>query len=193
MVKIKSEAQEKIINATTELIKEHGDINKITVRDIATKSEVGVGLINYHFQTKENLINLCILRIISQFIEEIEGLYQSLEMSPIDKLKYVFKAKCAFIVANPGMSKISMLLDLTTGQLGDNTDQAAQVHLKALKEEFGDRRTDSELLVILHTIMSAVQVAFLRSNVFKIRTGIDFFDLAQRDKFIERTIDNVIS
>ncbi len=53
MVKQDKGIKEKIIHATIELIKKHGDISKITVRDIAANAGVGIGLINYHFQTKD--------------------------------------------------------------------------------------------------------------------------------------------
>ena len=176
---------------TIQLIKEHGDTSKITIRDIASKSNVGVGLINYHFQTKEKLIDICILRIINQFIEEIEELYQNLEMSPLEKLKYVLKVKANYIIENSGISKISMLLDLNSSEIGDNTDHAATVHFKVLKEAFSDRKTDSELFVLLHIIMSSIQVAFLRSEVFKLRTNIDFHDAIQRERFIDTLVDNL--
>lgn len=192
MAKTSLDAREKIIIATTNLIKEYGDISKITIRDIAAKSEVGVGLINYHFQTKENLIDICILRIISQFIEEIERLYEKLDMSLIDKVKYVFKLKSNFLVSNPGISKISMMLDLTSSEINDNTDQAARVHFKVLKEIFGEDKTDEDVFIILHTLMSSIQVAFLRSNVFKNHTGIDFHDNEQRDRFIDELVDKLI-
>jgi AcrR family transcriptional regulator len=192
MVKSKAEAKEKIIIATTELIKEYGDISKITIRDIAVKAEVGVGLINYHFQTKENLIDLCILRIISYFIEELESLYKDTEMNPIGKLKHAFKLKCAYVAANPEIARISMLLDLNSDSEGDNTDRAARVHFKGLREIFGYRKTDGELFVILHTLMASIQGAFLRNNVFKAHTGIDFFDDDQRESFIDSLIDELI-
>lgn len=193
MSKARNIAREKIIQITTEIIKEYEDISKITIRDIALKAEVGSGLINYHFQTKENLIDICIQRIISQFIDEIERLYDTLEMSPIDKLKVVFKAKCAFIATNPIISKTSMLIDLNIATLNDNTDQAAKVHFKVLKEIYEDRKTDSEIFVILHILMSSIQVTFLRNDVIKIYTEIDFFDKEQRELYIDRLIDRVIA
>jgi AcrR family transcriptional regulator len=192
MLKDKSNAREKIIQTTTELIKEFQDINHITIRDIASKSEVGSGLINYHFQTKENLIGICVLRIISQFIEDIERLYENLDMTPIDKLKYVFKYKCAFIVENPIISKTSMILDLNAATLGDNTDQSSKVHFKVLKEICGDRKTDSELFIVLHEMMSSIQVSFLRNDVIKAHTNIDFFNKEQREIYIDSLIDRVI-
>jgi AcrR family transcriptional regulator len=187
----KNITRENIIQTTTQLIREYEDINKITIRDIALRSEVGVGLVNYHFQTKENLIDICVLRIVSQFIEEIERLYENLDMAPIDKLKYVFKAKCAFIVANPILSKTSMILDLNSASLEDNTHQAAKLHFKVLKEIYGERKSDSEIFGILHIIMSSIQFLFLRNNVLKMDTNIDFYDQEQRDRYIEYIIDYV--
>ncbi len=189
---VKNMAREKIILTTTQLIEEFDDISKLTIRDIAVKSEVGNGLINYHFQTKENLIGICVRRIISQFIEEVERLYEDLEISPLDKLKHVFKAKCDFIVANPIISKTSMMLDLNSATLDDNTDQSAKVHYKALKEIYGDRKTDSELFIILHIMMSSIQGFFLRNNVIKVYTDVDFFDKEQRERYIDNLIDRVI-
>ena len=47
----------RIIEATTELIEQYnGSIKDITARMIAAKAEVGLGLINYHFGSKEKLI-----------------------------------------------------------------------------------------------------------------------------------------
>ena len=47
--------KEVIIKATTELIQENdGNITKITSRRIAERAGVGLGLINYHFESKEN-------------------------------------------------------------------------------------------------------------------------------------------
>ena len=46
-----------IIQATIALINENGEcIDDITVREICKKADVGLGLINYHFGSKENLI-----------------------------------------------------------------------------------------------------------------------------------------
>lgn len=193
MVKAKQNlAREKIIHTTTQLIRKREDISEITIREIALQSEVGVGLVNYHFQTKENLIDICVLRIVSQFIDEIERLYESLDFNPIDKLKYVFKAKCAFIVDNPIISKTSMIFDLNSASLDDNTHQAAKLHYKVLREYYGDSKMDDELFLILHIIMSSIQVAFLRNNVLKMHTDINFYDENQRDGFIDDVIDRIL-
>ncbi|SHJ69329.1 transcriptional regulator, TetR family [Geosporobacter subterraneus DSM 17957] len=187
MAKSELEAREKMIAVTTELIKQYGDISKITIRDIAEQSGVGIGLINYHFQTKEKLIELCVQRIVNQLIDQFEPLSHSLDMEPIERLRCIFKSAASFIVENPGISRISMINDLTAGFIGDNSDQAAKVYLKILKEAYGESKTDQEIYMIMHMLMSSMQVAFLRNNVIKKHTGIDF---ANREK-IEKFIDNI--
>ncbi len=192
MGKNKDTVRERIIQTTTQLIIENNEIKDITIREIAAKSKVGVGSINYHFQTKENLIDICILRIISQFINEIEKLYENLDLNPIDKLRYVFKTMSSFLVQNPSISKTSMILDLNTATLNDNTHQASNLHFKALKDFYGEQKNDYEIFVILHIIMSSIQVAFLRNNTIKADAGLDFFDEDQRDYFIDNLIDRII-
>lgn len=48
--------KEKILNVTLEIIKNDG-LDGVTIRKIASGADVNVALINYHFHSKENLIN----------------------------------------------------------------------------------------------------------------------------------------
>jgi AcrR family transcriptional regulator len=50
-----------------DLIIETRDLKKVTIRRIARRAGVGVGLINYHFHTKED----CIARAVEVFINRI--------------------------------------------------------------------------------------------------------------------------
>lgn len=61
--------KEHIMDVTTQLIQESdGDINQITIRRIAERAQVGLGLINYHFGSKDKLILECIQRIINNVV-----------------------------------------------------------------------------------------------------------------------------
>ncbi len=46
------DARERIIEVTLNLLNEVDDIEEITVRKIAERANVGVGLINYHFKQR---------------------------------------------------------------------------------------------------------------------------------------------
>jgi len=193
MAKQETQIRERIIDVTIGLIKKYGDTSMITVRGIAAEAGVGVAMINYHFQTKGHLINLCILKIISHTIEQFESFKQSSEMKAIDKIKVLGKGVAAFMVTNPGLSRISMTNDIVSGNSNDNCAQVTKMLFPILKEIYGDKKDDTELLIILHMLISSIQVGFLRKDVIKETTGIDFTDTEQRDKFIEFCIKQIIS
>lgn len=48
------DARERIIEVTLNILDEVDDIEKVTVWQIVERANVGVGLINYHFKTKDN-------------------------------------------------------------------------------------------------------------------------------------------
>ena len=57
--------KEEIIDFTINLIKKYqGNLEKVTIREIASLGNWSVGLINYHFKNKENLIKICVNKII---------------------------------------------------------------------------------------------------------------------------------
>ena len=65
------EIKDKIMDVTIDLIKEaDGNVDKITIREIAKRAGIGVGLINYHFQSKKNLVDICVQQIISGVIAQ---------------------------------------------------------------------------------------------------------------------------
>ena len=58
-------AKSEIIDFTINLIKKYqGNLEKVTIREIASLGNWSVGLINYHFKNKENLIKICVNKII---------------------------------------------------------------------------------------------------------------------------------
>ncbi|HYE11729.1 MAG TPA: TetR/AcrR family transcriptional regulator, partial [Patescibacteria group bacterium] len=172
----KNSVKEKIVDATIELIGKSASIESVTIRDIAAKAGVGVGLINYHFQTKENLINQCVQKIIGNVISRFDVMYQGLTMEPLDKLRFLTKATCTFLAQNQGISRISILSDLFAGNASDNTAQTIEAYLPVIKEIWGDKKTKEEIFLSTHILIAALQSAFLRRNVFMQSTKIDFFD-----------------
>ncbi len=68
------ETKEKILKCTTELILERGgDISNVTIRTIAARAGIGVGLTNHYFSSKEQLIEECIASVFSELFEQLAG------------------------------------------------------------------------------------------------------------------------
>lgn len=71
---------EKIIDAATELIAAKGFSN-VSMRDIASKADVALSMLTYHFITKENLFRCVAEQTVSSCIDEINKIAESNDSS----------------------------------------------------------------------------------------------------------------
>jgi AcrR family transcriptional regulator len=186
------ETKDKIIMATIDLIKEKQDIKKITMRRIAKKADVAVSMINYHFQTKENLINKAVQKFIGTIISNAGKQYQDVDISPEEKMKLGLKRAAKFLANNPGIARVSILNDLKNGSINDNSSQVLESIVKQLKEVYGDKKDGVDLKIMAQQQLATVQVIFLRTSIFKEQTGINYYDDQQRDELMDRIVDNML-
>jgi|InofroStandDraft_1065614.scaffolds.fasta_scaffold18814_2 AcrR family transcriptional regulator len=178
------EIKEQIINAAIDLIKEtNGSIDKITIRQIAKRAGVGVGLINYHFQSKKNLIDLCVQQIISGVIAQSKPNMEKL--SPMEKLKCSIKVSIDFLMDNPEISKISILDDFIQGQANDNTFQT----LERYYFYANNLRLNEDVFFKAVFLIHGLQGIFLRSKLYKDK--FDFSDKMQRDSLIDNLVEKI--
>ena len=115
-MKDKEKVKEAIINATTELIEQSGgEIKNITARSIADKSGVALGLINYHFESKENLIAICVQRIINKvlmsFAPDKKDYSEPDGLTDKQRLTVFAQQTFDFLFDNYAIIKISILSD----------------------------------------------------------------------------------
>ncbi len=184
--------KEKIISVTIQLIREEKDVKKITMREIAKRADLAVSVINYHFQTKENLINKAVQAIISSVVRGAADKAKETSDDPIIKLENHLKQAVEFIVNNPGIARVSILNNLTKGSIDDNSYQVFNSIYAILKEIFGDSKEEITLKMMAHQQLATVQVMFLRSEVFKEQTGFDFFDAKQRERLMDILLNNLL-
>lgn len=174
----------RIIEVTTELIEQHnGNIKDITARMIATKANVGLGLINYHFESKEKLITECVQRIIEKVVTE----FQMTEQYETDKeyltvcATYVFD----FLFEHSAISRVSILGDFQNYTESCNSVLTQQGFSLSLKN--GISNEDKSMFVFILT--AAMQVAFLGSETVKQLLGYDFTKTEDRAAYISKLVD----
>lgn len=172
--------KEKIIEAATALLQEKKSAEQVSMREIARRAGVAVSMINYHFQTKENLVNIAVQRFIGSVIAGAD--------SRIAMRDYLKRAMY-FVASQPGIARVSILSDYASGGREDNSSQVAESVYRILKEQTGPGHDDLELRLMAHIQVAAVQVLFLRSELFREVTGMDFFDDGQRDRLMDMIID----
>ncbi len=173
-----------IIEVTTELIEQHnGNIKDITARMIATKANVGLGLINYHFGSKEKLITECVQRIIEKVVTE----FQMTEQYETDKecltvcATYVFD----FLFQHSAISRVSILGDFQNYTENCNSVLTQRGFSLSLKNDISNK--DKSMFVFILT--AAMPVAFLGSETVKKLLGYDFTKAEDRAAYISKLVD----
>jgi len=182
------DAKKAIVDATIELIQEiGGNIEELTIRAIAEKSNVGVGLINYHFQTKNNLIEVSVQQIIGNVISNFNpDINQGL--SSLEQLKRVVKLVADFLAEHPSVSRVSILGDHKTPKTFDNTMRTVKGFCLSLQN---GNLQDTDKTLLMFTLTSVLQTIFLRRDMSGELFGYDFNDKDQRDKLIDVIIGHL--
>lgn len=179
--------KENIITQTIQLINENnGDTNKITVRKIAERSKVGIGLINHYFESKDKLIEACVQSIIHGVIYSFKPSNGNLVPGK-DHLKMVAKQVMDFLMDNQQISKISILGDKLNPKEMDNSMNTVRGFCKSITN---NEPTNSELMKC-YCLTSVLQDSFLRKDVLKSSIGVDFYEKSDRDVYIDCMIDTI--
>jgi len=179
-----------IKDVTISLIRKYGDVSRITIRDICSLANVGIGTVNYHFQTKDNLIAQCVQSIIGNIIDGFDDLVESLDLDPFEKLRFLFKTNIKFLVENIGISKVSIMSDLVLGNESDNSIQTRDAYLRLLRKIY-DQKSDEELKSILYIAIATLQITFLRMEIIKKVDGLDLTTEEGRDRFMDIFMDRL--
>ena len=188
-MKDNNEIRELIINTTTELIEQsEGDIKAITTRLIAEKSGVALGLINYHFENKDNLIALCVQRIINKVLMQFapDKTDYTIADGLTDKERLISFAQQTFdfLYANHSIIKISILSDFANYHPKCNSLFTQMGFRFALRETIPEHKKQ----LIAFSLTSIMQTAFLSGENSVAITGYNLMEKAQRDRFISDTV-----
>lgn len=177
------QTQEAILVATQALILESGgNADQVTIRQIAAQAGISVGLVNHYYATKELLIEACVQRMIGGVI----GAFQPSLPAEADKaarLGHVASEVAHYLMANPQISRISILGDLQSPSAQDNTMRSVGGFAHTIAGGVPD--ADAKLRAFCLT--AVLQVAFLRKDTLPDTLGVDFDDKQQRDAFLAST------
>ena len=184
--------KEELIKVTTALIREkYGEVDKVTIRDISSRSGVSIGLINYHFGNKNNLITECVQRIITKVVTSFKPnmeVGKGLEPFAAGKTRLTKAAQEVFdfFFLHPSITRVSILGDYQNYSNKSNS----YVSLSGFSAIIGNAIEDkAEKERISFTLTSAMQVAFLRSFADPHFMGYDLSSQEGRNTYIKDTVD----
>lgn len=184
--------KEKIIIVTTQLIEQStGDITSITTRKIASKANIAIGLINYHFGSKEKLITECVQRKIKQivysFTPEKSTKKKMHKLDAKTNLTLWAQQVFEFLFNNNEISIISILGDLQNYQISSNTVSSQ----KGLALSIANELEEKEKRFLTFILVSTMQVAFLAKTTIPEILGYDFSLKKDRNAFVSKTVNSL--
>lgn len=185
--------KEAIMQATIDLIHEKGEqMHEITVREICKRANAGLGLVNYHFGNKDQLIELCVERIINGIIDRFHKIQeQTIGMSPFDKLNYLGVMTLTFLFEHFAVAKISILAEMRAPREDDNTHRTYLAYLPLVSNcrPDWDEKTIARKTFYLIT---AMQQSFLRHKIIQQFYGIDLTDPKERKTFHTNLLQDLL-
>jgi AcrR family transcriptional regulator len=178
--------KQRIIEATVRLIEEKGsNIEEITVREICKAANTGVSQINYHFQTKDKLIEECVQSIIGNVISRYNAAVGALAGLPaVEALKERTNATCRFLYANENISRVSILTDHRAARAGDNTAQTIAAYLPMVETACRERVIAADPKKLATLLVLGMQGVFLRTDLIREELGVDLRDDRERRAFL---------
>lgn len=181
------EAKVRILQAAIGLMDEVEDSDRITIRQIAERAGVGVGLINYHFQTREHLLYTAIGEYMTQLIAALQHTPPQ-GASPVDTLRYMLRSLCDIGMRHEKQMRIGAQYQMQQGDFS-----AANFLLPTLRQVFAGKKDETAIRFIAFQILVTTNVLLLRSDAFFKFAGLDLRNKEQRDHLLDIMIDNFIS
>ena len=188
MNSIEQDLRQKILSITKTMLDETDDIAKITVRQIAERAGVGIGLINYHFKSKDNLLSMAIGDVMEQAIARFTISGANNHFDPEIRLRMLLKELCELVGNDEKLLRFLMLRELTEGHM-----QAPLYLIPILRDVYGETKDDMQLRIIALQILQPIQLSGLNPSAFHLYSGIDLSNREQRNRFIDTLIDNLIA
>lgn len=178
-------AKEKIFQATMELVAEGKTDQQITNREIASKAGVNLALVNYYYQSKENLLSQVVGTMMGDIIEQFNhNSHTNEDAQTLLRNMLLATADAAFKYRN--ICKIAISLELKSGSWN-----SCKLVMPLLKEIFTEC-DESDLTIIALQLMIPFHHIVLKPEFYNRYLDTDFFDEKKRNQKINQMIDCVL-
>jgi TetR/AcrR family transcriptional regulator, regulator of cefoperazone and chloramphenicol sensitivity len=178
----KQAARIRILEAALLILHEKKNPEAVTIRDIAEKADVGIGLINYHFKSKDRLL----MEAIGSEMAMAADLWQSMaENDEEDPRENLFKMLVQ--LSDMGAEQMYLLKMAASFELLEGEVNTPHFIVPFVKRITGYDDLDARLVAF--SLISALQSAALRQEAFKNYSGYSMEDKHERDELVYRLID----
>ena len=177
-----AERTAELILQTTEsfIIESGGDAERVTIRQIAERANISVGLVNYYFSSKTKLMEACVQRmiggVVGSFVPKLPP-----EAGKAERLGKVAAQVADYLEDHPQISRISILGDLNAPDARDNTMGTTRGFSRTVSQD----ADDPNVMIRSFCLTAILQSAFLRRDVLKESIGVDWNDASQREQLFQ--------
>ncbi|AJA46520.1 transcriptional regulator, TetR family [Clostridium pasteurianum DSM 525 = ATCC 6013] len=173
-----------LIEAVIGLLQECNDVSEITSRKITERAKINLSTINYHFASKDELINIAVNKLIG---DAADAYFQDMKnnmKSPKDKLRDFLVGISDIAVDYKKYIREMIPYILLKGEF----TQTIEI-LPLVKECFQESKNDEECKIISYQLISFMQLVFYRADEFKSFSKIDIMNKQERDRLVDIQLD----
>jgi AcrR family transcriptional regulator len=187
----KETTKQRMINATKELICQGKKPSEITVADITDKANVGNGMVNYHFQSKDNLMREAVRDVTVCAKKHLtEKLKPFANASVEQRLAIILKEVLDFFSQNAEISKIAILDNLENDEGIPHLLSDVTVFSDCLEELCENNTCSVGMKTFI--VVGFINYIFLKAKIIKEETGFDFYDKLERDTAVDNFVRELI-
>jgi AcrR family transcriptional regulator len=180
----KETTKQRMINATKVLICQGKKPSEITVADITEKANVGNGMVNYHFQSKDNLMREAVRDVTvcaNKLLTEKLGPFANAPVK--QRLAIILKEVLNFFSQNAEISKIAILDNFENDEGIPHLLSDVTVFNDCLNELCEDET--QRIWMKNFIILGFLDYIFLKAKLIKKETGFDFYDKLERELTVD--------
>lgn len=178
--------KEKILQTAISLLAEQPEPDRITVRDVAREAGVGVGLINYHFHSREELLSQAIGSMMAGMAGNPAKWRAAPDEKAADSLAAMLKSLYNFAAPYEKLIRFVLIQGIQRGE----TD--AFLYMVPLLREALPGKDEFALRIVATQILWPLQAASINPDAFHAFSGVDLRDKSQRDRYIDALVHNLL-
>lgn len=181
------EARDRILSAATELLLEKPVVSQVTVREIAERAGVGLGLINYHFKSKDALLKEAYDRMFLIRVQEWLDDRQTGALDPLDRLKGLVRTSAEISMDNLSLMQMSLSYELAHSGM-----ETHLMILPLLRSIYQGEKDELSLRMIAMALISTLQAILVKKDAFEAYMGVDLDDPNQRASMLDLLFAQII-
>lgn len=184
----------KIIDATLEIIASEG-IHRVTVRKIAYLADVNVAAVNYHFGSKDLLINEA-LKSITQQLKRSFWFLEQIDLKPEERLRNFLVNYAATLVKYPDILKNFMMQSINEfPDSGEYEEYLKTTGFSLLKKTIMEMRPEySDLTIGMKVMQMLGSMAFpvlVANRIYPVE-DMNYLNAEIRNMYVEMVLRNLI-